>query len=72
MRPSAARARRVLVTMGDAAGIGPECIVKAWQAGALERVVVLGDVRVMRRAARQVGGVEAVVARSEDPSDAVA
>ena len=73
-RPQAAPPSRrttapLVLTMGDAAGIGPECIVKAWQAGALERVVVLGDVRVMRRAAAQVGGVQPIVARIEHPSD---
>lgn len=57
------------LTMGDAAGIGPECIVKAWQAGALEHVVVIGDVQVMRRAARQVGGAQPIVARIDHPSD---
>ena len=70
----ATRARRtaapLALTMGDAAGIGPECIVKAWQAGALENVVVIGDVQVMRRAARQVGGAQPIVARMDHPSDA--
>jgi 4-hydroxythreonine-4-phosphate dehydrogenase len=40
----------LLVTMGDAAGIGPEIIVKAFQAGALADAVVLADPAVMRRA----------------------
>ena len=57
------------LTMGDAAGIGPECIVKAWQAAALQHVVVIGDVQVMRRAARQVGGAQPIVARIDHPSD---
>ena len=57
------------LTMGDAAGIGPECIVKAWQAGALEHVVVIGDVQVMRRAARQAGGAQPIVVRMDHPSD---
>ena len=57
------------LTMGDAAGIGPECIVKAWQAGALEHTVVIGDVQVMRRAARQVGGAQPIVACIDHPSD---
>jgi len=56
------------LTMGDAAGIGPECIVKAWQAAALQHVVVIGDVQVMRRAARQVGGAQPIVARLDHPS----
>ena len=60
----------LLVTMGDAAGIGPECIVKAWQAGALHDAVVVGDAGVLRRAASQVGGARPVVARIDHPSDA--
>ncbi len=60
----------VLVTMGDAAGIGPECIVKAWQAGALEQAVVVGDREVMRRAALQVGGERPMMAVIEHPAEA--
>ena len=68
--PTASRkAPPLALTMGDAAGIGPECIIKAWQAGALDQAVVLGDVQVMRRAAGQVGGVRPVVARIEHPAD---
>ncbi len=40
----------LLVTMGDAAGIGPEIIVKAFAAGALNDAVVIGDPTVLRRA----------------------
>jgi len=40
----------LLVTMGDAAGIGPEIIVRAFQAGELADAVVLGDPAVLRRA----------------------
>jgi 4-hydroxythreonine-4-phosphate dehydrogenase len=40
----------LLVTMGDAAGIGPEVIVKAWLAGELADAVVIGDASVLRRA----------------------
>jgi len=46
----------LLLTMGDAAGIGPEIIVKAFEAGRLDDAVVLGDVAVMRRAAALLGG----------------
>jgi 4-hydroxythreonine-4-phosphate dehydrogenase len=42
--------RPVLVTMGDAVGIGPEIIVKAFRAGSLGQALVLGDVAVLRRA----------------------
>jgi 4-hydroxythreonine-4-phosphate dehydrogenase len=41
----------LLVTMGDAAGIGPEIIVRAFAQGELHGAVVVGDVAVMRRAA---------------------
>ena len=40
----------LLVTLGDAAGIGPEIIVKAFDAGALNDALVVGDVGVLRRA----------------------
>jgi 4-hydroxythreonine-4-phosphate dehydrogenase len=39
----------LLVTMGDAAGIGPEIIARAHAAGALADAVVVGDVGVLRR-----------------------
>ncbi len=39
-----------LVTMGDAAGIGPEIIVRAFERGALEQAIVVGDPTVLRRA----------------------
>ncbi len=40
----------LLVTMGDAAGIGPEIVVRAFERGALHDAVVIGDVGVLRRA----------------------
>jgi 4-hydroxythreonine-4-phosphate dehydrogenase len=40
----------LLVTMGDAAGIGPEIIVKAFGRGELTGCVVVGDRHVMQRA----------------------
>ena len=45
----------LLLTMGDACGIGPETLVKAHAAGALEGGVVVGDPVVLGRAARAVG-----------------
>ncbi len=57
--------RPLLVTMGDAAGIGPEIIVKAHRAGALADAVVVGDLQVLRRAG------SAMTARVEHPSDIV-
>ena len=46
----------LLLTMGDAAGIGPEIICRAHHQGALAGVVVVGDVQVLRRAAQVVAG----------------
>ena len=40
----------LLVTMGDAAGIGPEIIVRAFEHGELGDAVVIGDAAVFRRA----------------------
>ncbi len=40
----------LLVTMGDAAGIGPEIIVRAFSQGELADAVVVGDAQVLRRA----------------------
>jgi 4-hydroxythreonine-4-phosphate dehydrogenase len=44
-----------LLTMGDPAGIGPEIAVKALCADHAARVVVVGDVEVLRRAAEVCG-----------------
>ena len=40
----------MVLTMGDAAGIGPEIIVSAFEQGELHDSVVIGDPAVMRRA----------------------
>jgi len=53
----------LLVTMGDAAGIGPEIVVRAFAAGELADAVVIGDPAVFRRA----GG--AMLAVIETPAD---
>ncbi len=52
MNPSLpdANALPLLVTMGDAVGIGPEIIVRAFERGALHEAVVVGDPQVLRRA----------------------
>ncbi|MEO8296795.1 MAG: 4-hydroxythreonine-4-phosphate dehydrogenase PdxA [Burkholderiales bacterium] len=48
-----ATARPLLaITMGDALGIGPEIIIKAFLAGEAAGAIVVGDVAVMQRAAR--------------------
>jgi 4-hydroxythreonine-4-phosphate dehydrogenase len=59
----------LLVTMGDAAGIGPEIIVAAACRGELHDAVVVGDAAVLRRAAALVGGV-GPVALLDAPDDA--
>jgi 4-hydroxythreonine-4-phosphate dehydrogenase len=58
----------VLITMGDACGIGPEIIAIAFARDAAARCVVVGDVGVLRRAARTVGLV--AVAPVHAPRDA--
>ncbi len=58
-----APAKPLLVTMGDAVGIGPEIIVKAFRQGELADAVVLGSVDVLRRAGAPM------TARIEHPAD---
>ncbi len=54
--------------MGDASGIGPEIIVKAFAAGHAAGALVLGDVAVMRRALVATG-LALPVAVMEQPAD---
>ncbi|MBI5259024.1 MAG: 4-hydroxythreonine-4-phosphate dehydrogenase PdxA [Burkholderiales bacterium] len=56
--------------MGDAAGIGPEIIVRAIASGAAGPCVVVGSVDVMRRATAQ-SGLLLPVALLDAPDDAV-
>ena len=58
----------LLVTMGDACGIGPEIIARAARRGELDDAVVLGDVAVLRRAAACTGG-GLPIARVDTPLD---
>ena len=58
----------LLVTMGDAAGIGPEIIAKAFAAGELPDAVVLGDPAVFRRLG---GGTMLAVIETADDLAAV-
>lgn len=65
------------LTMGDACGIGPEILARAFARGAVPGGgYVVGDLGVMRRAARLVsageGGIDLPVARIEAPADAAA
>jgi 4-hydroxythreonine-4-phosphate dehydrogenase len=57
--PTSAQALPIAITMGDAAGIGPEIIVKAFQTAAQDTVgcFVVGDVATIRRAAVIVAGL---------------
>lgn len=56
--PSASRKPLPLViTQGDACGIGPEIIAKFFRGGDATGCFVLGDVAVMRRAAALAGGM---------------
>nr|WP_026285126.1 4-hydroxythreonine-4-phosphate dehydrogenase PdxA [Thiomonas sp. FB-6] len=61
------------ISMGDAAGIGPEIIVKAYARGAAAGCVVYGCAETLARAAARLAGeaacARAVVARIERPGD---
>src|SRR5207249_6157030 len=58
---------RLLITMGDVAGIGPEVIARAWpQLNQLCRPIVIGDCGWLRRAFELVG-VPAEVAEVSAP-----
>ena len=61
------------ITMGDAAGIGPEVIVKALRHESvyqLCRPVVIGDAKILRRAAGIVGADEIAVRAIRDVAEA--
>jgi len=66
-----ATALPLLVTMGDAAGIGPEIIAKAAAAGELDDAAVVGDLAVMRRAVAACG-LGLPVAALDHPRDRAA
>ena len=55
-------ARPVGITLGDAAGIGPEIIVKCWMAGLPAPAVVYGDAGALARAAAALAAPINVVA----------
>ena len=66
--------RPLAITMGDAAGIGPEIIAKAYRddPAALQGCFVVGDVATLRRAAQVVtprGNLPLPVARIAQPAD---
>jgi len=51
------KSRPLLLTMGDACGIGPEIIARAFRDGQADGALVLGDLGVMRRAVALTGGM---------------
>jgi 4-hydroxythreonine-4-phosphate dehydrogenase len=61
----------LLLTMGDAAGIGPELIVAAARQGALAGCVAVADIAVLRRAAALQPAPGPVFAVIDDPSEAL-
>ena len=60
----------ILLTMGDAAGIGPEIIARAFLRGDAQGCVVVGDVGVMRRASALLGDAALPIALIDEPQDA--
>lgn len=52
--------RPLVISMGDACGIGPEIIASLWRREAPQDAVVVGDVAVLRRAVAATGGGLAV------------
>lgn len=61
--------RPLLLTMGDPVGIGPEIVVRAFQRGAAEGCVVVGEATVIERALAVIGWA-APVARLDAPQQA--
>ncbi len=60
----------LLLTMGDAAGIGPEIVLRAFAQGQAAGAVVIGDAAVLRRAARLLPAPALPIALIDDPADA--
>src|SRR6187549_3864971 len=63
----------IAITMGDAAGVGPEIVVKALarpDVCTTVRALVIGDARRLERAAA-IAGVSIEVRRVDGPADAV-
>ena len=63
-------AKPLLLTMGDACGIGPEILAKAFRSGQCAGAFVLGNPGVMRRAAVFTGGMFPL-ALIEHPAEAL-
>lgn len=57
------------LTMGDAVGVGPECIARLFSRGDLRDVVVIGEREAMRRACALLGPAAPPVALIDSPQD---
>jgi 4-hydroxythreonine-4-phosphate dehydrogenase len=62
MTPENSLGLPLVISMGDACGIGPEIIASLWRKDAPRDAVVVGDVAVLRRAVAATGGGLAVAA----------
>jgi 4-hydroxythreonine-4-phosphate dehydrogenase len=60
MTPDNSLARPLVISMGDACGIGPEIISSLWRREAPRDALVVGDAGVLRRAVAAIGGGLAV------------
>jgi 4-hydroxythreonine-4-phosphate dehydrogenase len=60
MTPENSPCLPLVISMGDACGIGPEIIARLWRDEAPRDAVVVGDVAVLRRAVAAIGGGLAV------------
>ncbi len=65
-------ARPLLLTMGDAVGIGPELLLRAFAQGRAGGCVVVGDRAVLQRAAALVQALPLPLAVIDQPADAAA
>ena len=68
MTPDNSLAPPLVISMGDACGIGPEIIASLWRREAPRDAVVVGDVGVLRQAMAATGGGWAV-AELQGPED---
>ena len=59
----------LLITMGDAAGIGPEIVLRAFLQGRARDCVVVGDSAVMQRAAHRLQPLGVPIALLDEPAD---
>jgi len=62
----------LLITMGDAAGIGPEIVLRAFLQGRARDCVVVGDSAVMQRAAHRLQPLGVPIALLDEPADIAA